>query len=154
MTTYSTDTYVAKRPPTSEGVAQNTLHMIGTAQLPASLATNDVINAFSLPVNAVVIGVTLQAASQLDSNGSPTLTFDVGISGTPQLFVAATNAVGRAAGVTGVSGVATAGTLYKNTTGKDLPIIVTVHAGPATGVAGALTLLLSYMVQEATASYP
>ena len=45
------------------------------------LAINDVINFFYLPAGATIRGALLRASVPLDSNGSPTLTIDVGYTG-------------------------------------------------------------------------
>lgn len=150
MATINSDFFNTRRSPVRSSVANVAAHMKATAQLTTAFAANDVINMFSLPAGAVITGCQLQAGSQLDSATS--LTLDVGIAGTAQLFVAAAATVGRAAGVSGVSGVASGGTAYKNTTGKDLPIIVTCHATAGTAVAGPLTLIMSYFVEDATGS--
>jgi hypothetical protein len=152
-TTYSTAVYANRQPPASgAGMYQATVHMHAVAPSISTWAVNDTINFFSLPRNAVVMGVTLKAQSQLDSNGSPTLTFDVGIAGTLQLFMAASALVGRAAGASSDIAMAAAGRLYKNTTGADLPIVVTAHAAAATAVAGVLELEMSYFVEDTVGS--
>jgi hypothetical protein len=96
----------------------------------------------------------VKAASQLDSNGTPTLTLDLGIVGTPQLFKAAITTVGRASGTSADATMAAAGILYKNTTGADVAVVCTVHAGAATPVAGTLEFDLEFYVEPTTGSNP
>jgi hypothetical protein len=110
---------------------------------------NDVGYMFNIPANAVVTDVVLKADGQLDSNGSPTLTWDVGVVGTTQLFMAAVATVGRAstASAAGQSAMAGGGLLYQNTTGADQAIMVTAHASAATGVAGTVELAVEYYVK-------
>jgi hypothetical protein len=152
MTTYNSSLVVNKQPPSGgHGDYQNSTHMHASVAVNA-LAANDVINMFPLPRNALVTGLTLKADSQLDSNGSPTLTFDVGITGTTQLFMAASALVGRAAGASFDTTMAAGGKLYKNLTGADLPVFVTAHASAATGVAGTLELEMNYFVEDVVGS--
>ena len=65
--------------------------------------------------------------------------------------MAAVATVGRAstASAAGQSAMAGGGLLYQNTSGSDLAIIVTCHAGAATGVAGTLELAMEYYVKPA-----
>lgn len=150
MTTYSSDQFPtgANAPIGAHGEfkAQNHLHAI--TALPAAAALNDTINVGYVPPNAVVTGVTTKAQSQLDSNGAPALTLDLGIVGTLQLFQAAISTVGRAAGATADNTCAGAGRLYKNTTGAKVLIVGTIHAASATGVAGNLEHVIDYFVEE------
>jgi len=151
--TYNSNIVLNKTPPLGghgEAGASVTVH--ATATLGAALGAGDVINMCSLPVNAVLTGVMLRAATQLDSNVSPSLTFEVGISGTASLFMASNSSVGRAATVTSSSTLATVGGGYKNTSGADLPVIVTANGAAATGVAGTLELFMQYFLEPAVGS--
>lgn len=131
-----------------EFLVSNRLHP--TVSLTAALATNDVINLGYLPTNAVLTGIVLKAATQLDSNGAPTLAFNVGVTGTPALFFSAITTVGRAAGASVESGtnMTAAGRLYKNTTGAKQLVFATVSTGAATGAAGTLEADITYFVEE------
>jgi hypothetical protein len=153
MATWSSSLYANNTPPGGgHGPYQNSQHMHATVLLGAAAATNDMINFGYIPAGAIVIGVVLKAQSQLDSGGSPSLTFDVGISGTPQLWKAAITTVGRANSVSSDSTIATAGGLYKNTSGNKQLVIGTVHAGAATAVAGNLELDVAYYVEDTPGS--
>src|SRR5438067_1342206 len=133
MATFSSPTYSNNIPAnTGHGISAISCHLHGTVAVPATLATNDVLNIGYLPANAVVVGIILKAQSQIDS--STGLTLSVGTVATPTLWMSAIATVGRAAGVTSASTIATTGGLVK-TTAKTL-VIVTATAGPTTGVAG------------------
>src|SRR5579863_4645926 len=138
MATYqapNVTTYGYAPPGTSHGIAGlQCLH--AKAYCSAALGLNDSIQFGYIPNNAVVVAAVLQADSQLDSNGSPTLTFDLGVTGTTQLWKAAVTTVGRATGVTADNTLATTGMLYKNTSGGKQMVIATAHAAAATGAAG------------------
>ena len=154
-TTYQSPNYVQNQPAgTGHGNYKTNTSLHDTSGSISTWALNDVIYYGWLPRNAVVQNVVLKAASQLDSNGSPTLTLDVGIVGTPQLFKAAITTVGRAAGATVYTTNTAAGTLYKNVTGNRVAVIVTVHAAAATAVAGALELDIDYYVEDVVGSNP
>jgi hypothetical protein len=117
-------------------------------------AANDTIAVGYLPRQAIVTNVILKAASQLDSNGSPTLAIDVGIVGTAQLFKAAVTTVGRASGASVDTTNTATGYLWQNTTGADVEVLITVHTAAATAVAGTLELDIEYYVEDATATNP
>jgi hypothetical protein len=152
MATFNSDVYSASTPSgTGHGVFKNSTHLHATVALPATAGLNDVINFGYLPANAVVVGAILKAQSQLDSGG-PTLTLDLGITGTAQLWKAAITTVGRAASVTGDSTIATTGVLYKNTSGKKVLVIGTIHAAATAPVAGNLEVDIEYYVEDAAGS--
>jgi len=100
----------------------------------------------------VVVGVILKAQSQLDSGAS--LTLDLGVTGTPQLWKAAITTVGRASGASSDNTIASAGGLYKNTPAPKVLVIGTVHAQAATAVAGVLEVDIEYYVEDASGSNP
>jgi len=117
-------------------------------------ALNDTVLVGWLPRNAVVQNVILKAASQLDSNGAPTLTFDVGVVGTPQLFKAAVTTVGRAAGASADATITAAGLLYANASGARQAVVVTAHTAAATPVAGTIEVDVDYYVEDIVGSNP
>jgi hypothetical protein len=151
MATFSSPTYSNNIPAnTGHGVSAISCHLHATVAVTTAMTTNDVLNFGYLPANAVVVGATLKAQSQLDSNGSPTLTFDLGTVATPALWKGAISTVGRASGVTGDTTLATAGTLTK-TTAKTL-VIGTCHAAAASAVAGNVEVDIEYYVEDAGGS--
>jgi hypothetical protein len=154
-TAYSTSLY-ANKVPANGGFGPNdsSVHLHAISGSISTWALNDTINVGYLPRNAVVVSASIKAASQLDSNGAPTLTLDLGVVSATQLFKAAISTVGRAAGVTADQTLAATGVLYKNTTGADVAVLCTVHAAAATAVAGTLEFDLEYYVESTTASNP
>jgi len=148
-------TYGYTPPQTGHGESQITTHLHTTAYVSAALATNDTIQFGYLPPNAVVAGVTLKADAQLDSNGTPTLAFDVGVTGTIALFKSAVTTVGHTSGPTADATIAPAGLLWKNTTGLKQLIFATVTTGAATGVAGVnVELDVSFWVEDTPGVLP
>lgn len=153
MATWQSDIYKASTPSgTGHGVYKTSSHMHATVALPATFALNDVIDFGYLPNNAVVVNAWLKADSQLDSNATPLLSLDLGVTGTPQLFKAAVITVGHAVGVTSDNTIATAGGLYKNTSGSKQLVIGTIHAAAATPVAGSLECDIEYYVEDTVGS--
>lgn len=109
----------------------------------AALAAADIVDLFDLPPRARVIG-GLVKSTDMDTNGTQTIAFNIGITGTPALFFAAT--VAAQAGTVDRT-LAVAGTDYV-TTGKTRVKLV-VSTGPATGVAvGTVSVILTYFVEE------
>jgi len=155
MTTWHSQHYAQNQPAGSgHGVAQITQHLHATVAVGASLAANDVINFGYIPRNAIIASVVLKAQSQLDSGGAPTLTFDLGVTGTPQLFKAAINTVGRAVGAsTDIgTGITAAGYLYKNVSGAKQAVFATCHAAAQVPVAGVLELDVEFYVEDTVGS--
>jgi hypothetical protein len=154
MTAYYTALYNSKVGASSgKGLNRQSTHLHAISGSISTWATGDTINVGYLPKGAVVTNTLLKAASQLDSNGSPTLTLDLGVAGSTQLFKAAVTTVGRASGASADATNTPAGWLYANT-GSDLGVVVTVHAGAATAVAGTLEVDVEYYVEDAAGSNP
>ena len=154
-TAYQTLNYAQNQPAgTGHGNFKTNTSLHALSGQISTWATGDTILIGYLPRNCIVQNVILKAASQLDSNGSPTLTFDVGIVGTPQLFKSAISTVGRAAGVSADSTINAAGLLYSNATGARVAVLVTVHAGAATAVAGTVEVDVDYYVEDVSGSNP
>lgn len=123
----------------------NRIHAI--VAVTTAMTTNDVLNVGFLPPNAVVTAVRAKAPTQLDSNGAPTLTLSLGVTGTAALFQSALTTVGRAAGASTDATIAAAGALFKNGASKVL-VIGTCANVAATAVAGTLEYLIDYFVEE------
>ena len=107
-----------------------------------ALALNDTINFFYLPAGATIRSAILRASVPLDSNGSPTLTIDVGWTGTAAGLFSASLAGSAANGNDSIPVYAGLGTQFT----ADTLIFATVHAAGATKVAGALLLTVEYTV--------
>jgi hypothetical protein len=145
--------YGYQPPGTGHGESQVTQHLYAKAFTGAALALNDTIQFGYIPNNAVVDGVILKADAQLDSGGSPTLAFDLGVTGAAQLFKAAVTTVGHAVGASADATNTGAGTLYKNTSGAKQLVYATVHTAAETAAAsGTIELSLSYWLQDTVGS--
>ena len=155
-TTYNSLLVSQKQAALTEGVARNTIHLHDVVSVPATLATTDTVAFGWIPPNAIVTGVALKAQTQLDSNGAPTLAFNVGVTGTPALFKSAITTVGRVAGASfdGSQTLAAAGALYKNVSGLKQLVQAVPSAAAATGVAGVLEIMVAYHVEEAVGQNP
>ena len=154
-TAYKTALFNAKVGPSSgHGLSRMHTSLHATSGSIATWAVGDTIAVGYLPRGAVVTSVTLKAASQLDSNATPTLALDVGTVALPQLFKAAVVDVGHAAGATVDTSIAAAGALYNNATGADAEVLITVHTAAATPVAGTLELDVTYYVEDIAGSNP
>lgn len=141
---YSLETTPPVYPVSGVGLGGRTSHHArGEFTTSVALAAADVVDLFDLPPRARVLGGFVKA-TDMDTNGSPTIAFNIGIAGTPALFFAASNAaqagtVDRAMAATGTDYV---------TTGKTRVKLV-VSTGPATGVAvGTVVVVINYIVEE------
>jgi hypothetical protein len=153
MATWSSSLYVNNTPAGSgHGPYQTSQHMHALVLLGANHATNDMINFGYIPNNAIVTGVTLKANSQLDSSGSPTLAFNVGVTGTPTLWKSSITTVGHASTISADASIAAAGLLYKNTSGNKQLVIGTIQAAAATPVAGNIEIDVAYYVEDTPGS--
>ena len=109
----------------------------------AAPSTSDTLNFFDLPANARVVFAVLEA-SDMDTNGSPTLTLNIGDSGSAsRLFSAST--VGQAG--TSSSALAVGGQGYSYT--SKTRITGTAANNAATGAAGTVELTVGYIVEGA-----
>ncbi len=101
---------------------------------------NDDVGLFWVPAGAVVVGYTLMV-TDMDTNGSPTLAFDVGdAADEDRLFSNST--LGQTGGIS--STMLTTGYLYKFTTATQVRAYIRTAA--ATAAAGTLTFNLLYFV--------
>ncbi len=140
MATYSASGYLTK-PAAALGLAQNVQCLYAEVAPSAALTTSDVFNFGYLPINARVVGAFIEA-SDLDTNGSPTLTLNVGDSGDADRYFAAST-VGQAG--TASTALAVTGLGYK-TTAKTL-VTGAPAANAATGVAGTISVGILYVVE-------
>jgi hypothetical protein len=148
MATYNSDKYstTAQPPIASHGISGGVKALFATVVCAAAPATTDTINFGYLPKNARVLYAMLES-TDMDTNGSPALTLNVGDSGSAtRLFSAST--VGQAG--TASAATATAGLGYLTT---DRTLITGVaQANAATGAAGTLYLTVLYTVEESATS--
>lgn len=145
-TTYNAPSFTNKNPVVDPGYAKSIVAFRDTVSPSAALGLNDGGTVGYLPPNAVVLGGYVKYATALDTNGAPTLTVDLGVTGAAQTFLAA-DTTGRAGGT-----VATIGKGYKNTTGAKIAITWLAHAAAATGAAGTIEVHLSYFIEEPATS--
>lgn len=101
---------------------------------------NDDVGLFYLPAGAVVVGATI-AATDMDTNGTPTLAIDVGDSADEDRIFAAST-VGQAGTLS--TAMARTGFLAKYTAKTQLRAYIQTAA--ATGAAGTLYVAVSYFV--------
>jgi len=131
-------TYPAYRP-----IGQNDCALaVGTYSLLAALELNDVIQLVKLPPGAEIHDVALMV-TDLDTNGTPLITLDVGNGDDPNYFVNAST-IGQTGGIVRTNTVTAASSLAL--TAEDT-IDVTVSAAPATGAtSGTVKLMVFYTV--------
>ncbi len=126
------------------GLSENLKVTTGTCAVTTALALGDVVNFFYLPAGATIRNAMLRASNPLDSNGSPTLTIDVGDAGQTNRIYAASLAGSSATG----DGYPVFAALSYQYTAPTL-IFATVHAAGATKVAGTLLLTIDYTIEGA-----
>lgn len=100
------------------------------------LALNKTVAAFVVPKGFVVTGI-IAVATDMDTNGTPTLTLSVGDAASGTRYLSASN-IGQAG--TSTTTLAATGLLYENT--ADTEIVITASAAAATAAAGTLSLYL------------
>jgi hypothetical protein len=104
--------------------------------LAADLVTANVVAAFKVPKDFVVTGI-IAVATDMDTNGSPTLALSVGDAGSATRHLSSST-IGQAG--TSTQTLASTGLLYQYT--ADTDILVTATTGSATAAAGTLDLYL------------
>lgn len=112
----------------------------------AAVTTADTLNLLTLPKNAQIWGFEVKA-TQMDTNGSPTLTWNVGFSGSASALFSATT-VGRTAtpqwkNETDATATHTGVGLVPSTSGT-VTLFAQPAANPATGAAGTFSLNVYY----------
>lgn len=126
------------------GVGQSRQTLVAEAIVAVTTAmidnVDDEVALFWMPKGAVVIGACI-AATDMDTNGAPTLAFDVGDASVESRIFAASQ-VGRAATLS--TAMATTGFLYKYT--ADTLVKAYVQAVAATGAAGTLYVAIEYFI--------
>lgn len=110
-----------------------------TYEVSTALIINDVIEMVRLPKGATVVDCIL-VVDDLDSDGSPAITLDVGYGDNDDYFIAA-NTVGQAGGLVRAS----AATAFPLTLTAEDTIDVHVDTAPAAGGTGTITLTVMYL---------
>lgn len=132
--------------PTGGSFAGSLVTQQCTIAVPSSgngTALNDTLGLFVLPARAILRSFSLKT-DRLDSNGSPTLTLDVGYTGTPQAFVAAWAGAATALVAGAPNSVEATSAAYGYQPTVDTPIFATVHAAGSTKGAGNLVATMNY----------
>ena len=108
-----------------------------TALATTDVAVSAVTAAFRVPAGFIVTGI-IAVASDMDSNGTPTLALSVGDAGSSVRYLSSST-IGQAG--TSTTTLASTGLLFENT--ADTDILITATTGAATAAAGTLDLYLS-----------
>jgi len=141
MATYNSTNIQNKTGIAAGGPAGNVNVAYAEVVTTAALTTADFLYFFDLPANARVLAATLEA-TDMDTNGTPTLALNVGDSGSATRFFSAST-VGQAGTASVASAVAG---LHFKTTAKTR-IVCVPSANAATGVAGSVYLSMLYVVE-------
>jgi hypothetical protein len=149
MATYQSRQVQDNMPIPSHGLAVDTKCQRFSVAIGAALTTADNIEFGRLPDFARVVDAIL-VATDLDTNGSPTLALNVGDSGDADRFFAASN-VGQAA--TAARMTATTGFGYRYGRGGGL-VTGKPSTNAATGAAGTIDLYVFYVVDDPGAGTP
>jgi hypothetical protein len=141
MATYSSSAYTNNVPPATYGLGSNVKVAYASVSCTAAPSTSDTLNFFYLPAGARVVFAALEA-SDMDTNGSPTLTLNIGDAGSAsRLFSAST--VGQAGTSSQALAVAGQGASFSTKT----LITGTAAANAATGAAGTVELTVFYVLE-------
>lgn len=157
MTAYNSTAIIQNANSGTHGESRVSQSLFWTAPLKTALVANDTINMGYLPPYARIIAATF-SADQLDTNGAPTIAFELGDAAVPARIFPTGTTIGRAA--TGANansnslpntavidylavGNATPGALNQGTL-----IIATCTAAAATWQAGNLYCRIDYYVDE------
>lgn len=142
MAAYSNSDYtkesLGKKQVTTPEHAGNALVLMRTVAVDTALALNDTLNFGYLPKGAKIVDAKL-ICDDLDSNGAPTITLDVGDAASAQRIFAASVAP-QSGAVDNHPVNAALGFQYTAKTA----IIGTVHAAGTTKVAGNVTLIILF----------
>lgn len=149
MAAYKSQQVTNKMPVPSHGDASylNVQRFVVTTT--AALTTADTIQFGDLPAYARVIDAYLEA-TDLDTNGSPTIALNVGDAADVDRYFAAAN-TGQAGGVTRMTVATGFGYRYGKAGGR---ITGAPSTNAATGVAGEIALTILYVVEDPGDGYP
>jgi len=146
MATYTSTHIANKRPTAYHGFRRNVQTARAVVACTAAPTTSDTLNFFDMPANAVVVGGYLKS-DDMDTNGSPTITLNIGDAGSATRFFSASTVAqaGTAAVESAANGLGYQFTSKTRVTG-------TAQANAATGVAGNVELCLLYVVEDSQTS--
>lgn len=141
MAVYNSDNVYFNKSVAGGGPAGAVLSAHATVVCGAAPTTSDTLNFFDLPGNARVLLAVLEA-TDMDTNVSPTITLNIGDSGSAARYFSAST-VAQAATLS--TAIATAGAGYKTT--AITRITGVAQANATTGAAGSVTLTIFYVVE-------
>lgn len=148
MATYQSQQVQDEMPIPSHGEASTVRCQRFKVTIGAALTTADVIQFGYLPKYARVVDAILKG-TDMDTNGTPTLAFNVGDSGdVDRLFAAST--VGQTATIARMTATTGFGHRYDDAT----LITGAPSTNAATGAAGTLELFVWYTVEDDGVGYP
>lgn len=101
-------------------------------------ALNDLVQMMTIPAGATIVSVVLDS-DKIDTNGTPTMKFDVGDGTVANRFLAASTLP-----QTGGAAVANVAAAYGYNYAANTPLFVKVNAAAATFAAGTVRLLVEY----------
>lgn len=135
----ATNSAQSRLPAPGHGFGGNVKVSYGEVAFTGAITTADSATVCNLPVGAIVLGATIEA-DDLDTNGTPTITLNVGDAGSANRYFAAstvaqTGAVASATATTGVFTTVAAG---------QTAVIVAVAANAATSAAGSVRVAVLY----------
>jgi hypothetical protein len=148
MATYQSQQVTDRMPIPSHGEASTVRCQRFKVTITAALTTADAIQFGYLPKYARVVDAWVKA-TDMDTNGTPTLAFNIGDAGDVDRLFAATTA-GQAAGTTRMSATTGFGHRYDDET----LITGAPSTNAATGAAGTLELAVFYTVEDDGVGYP
>jgi hypothetical protein len=131
-------------PVIGQGVARNTVTQICSVALTTAMIdnANDEVELCWVPKGAVITACELRC-TDVDTNGSPTILFDVGDDSSEARLISAST-VGQASGTT--TTLAVTGFGYKYTAATKIKCYINTAA--ATAAAGTLYFRINYFVDE------
>ena len=135
MATYNSDQIANNNQRVGSHVGLGIFPLYASITTTAALTTADTLNAFVVPKGCRVLYAMLKS-SDIDTNGTPTITLNVGDSGSATRYFSAST-VGQA----GTAAAATATTGIGALTTADTLITIVPQANAATGVAGTVELI-------------
>lgn len=121
-----------------EGRGNQASIMHNQVSLSANVVVNDIVEAVRLPKGAIVTDVMV-VASDMDTNGTPTLAFSIGYGGDDDYFIVATT-IGQTGGVARAS----AATAKPLTLAAEDTIDIKWTAVAATFASGTLDITVTY----------
>jgi len=141
MATYSSSQVAGNIPLSHHGMGGTLKCAYATVAVPSTIATTDTINFCDLPAGARVVLVAIEA-DDLDTNGTPTITINVGDAGSATRYFSAST-VAQAGTLSTATAVAGAGFLNTAKT----RVVGVLQANPATGAAGNIYLSVLYVIE-------